>query len=200
MPRMPPFMEPSQYIRYVGAVLGFPKQITTVAAQQQKLRFIRLNARESPMKHARTFVNLAAGGRSALTAYADIRMDPGHVLQAFVGVSPGARVRIYHPSAERVLKWDRNDLVITEDDTANIEHEDSPIDDPRHEMWLSPGDNFVPSFEVQNSRRYVKSHQLYVLAAKYTFEFVDPIGEADIFQKLVEFKIPSKFVTFGGRI
>lgn len=207
MPRQPRFSEPSTYLRYVGPVLGETSlKSTKHVGAENELRFIRLNARESPLKLQRRFAAVGPGSRSTLLTFSDLEMDLKHIAQCYVGVSYGSRARVFHTLDERILKWDQQTLdQVTEDDTANLEYDDSPIDDPRFEFWVSPGENNVPAFDLENvandaTPRRTLNLELLILAAKYTYEFVFPDEEPDIYKKLSTFQIPSRFVTFGGKI
>lgn len=201
MPRMPAFAEPSTYIRYFGPVLTHP----SLRSNDAKLRFIRLHQREAPLKYDRVLTAIAPGAVSTLTTFGDLRMDPKHIAQVFVGVSVGGRMRVFHPFDERILKWDDPTLDIQERDTANVEHEESPAESPRYELWIAPTDNFVPAFDLENIEANVVPRRsldirVSILAAKFTYEFVEREVEADIFDKLSKFSIPSRMVTFGGKI
>lgn len=208
MPRLPPFRKPSSYIQYVGEVLTFPTLVTPAEGTRKVNRFIRLGARMGPLKLQHRFANVAAGitNVSSQVNFTDLELTPNHIAQLFIGVSRGGRVRVFHPMDERVLKWDQKTLdVENEDDTANLEHEDTPIESPRYEIWLAPTENFVPGFTAENVINDVTPARrvnvdLLVLAAKYTFEYVDPQREADVYDKLVRHQIPSHFVTFGGQV
>lgn len=205
MPRLPPFQEPSTYIRYVGPVLGHAGE-QSGSSGKTETRYLRLNAREAPLKYQYRSAFVNPGVQTALQTFGDFELTPKHIAQFFMGVSLGGRVRFYHPFDERVLKWDQPTLdLVNERDTANIEYEDSPIDDPQFEFWLAPTENFVPGVDVENvltdvvPRRSIDIHVLF-LAAKFTYEFVTRETDPDTYEKLRRFQIPSKHVTFGGKI
>lgn len=205
MPRLPKFQEPSTYIKYVGPVFVHPKQVVPSDASDVKLRFVRVLAREAPLKYVRTFANVGPGTVASGIIFGDLEQLPSHILQCFIGVSYGGRLRVFHPQDQRILKWDDQSLEIQERDTANIEWEDSPVEDPKFELWVAPTINFVPQLDAENVLSHVVPRrnidiQVFMLAAKYTYEFVEKTREADIYEKLVRHQIPSKYVTFGGKI
>lgn len=204
MARNPSFAEPSSYIRYVGPVIAHASQRSPEGGSETKLRFIRLNAREAPLKYPFRFASVAPGARSAAQNFGDLELLPSHIAQVFVGVSIGGRARIFHPFDERVLRWDQATMDdITEDDTGNLEYEDSPIDEPSFEMWLAPTENFVPGIDVVNvlsTPRRTMDIQVLFVAAKYTYEFVTQERDPETHDKLRKFQIPSRQVTFGGKI
>ncbi len=202
MPRLPPFAEPSTYLRAIAPKEG---QFNATEIVGSKVVFIRLGPREGPLKYQWDFGALAAGVRSSLKAFGDFQLKDNHIAQVYMGITPGARARFYPPLDLRLLEWDDPSLDIQKDDTGNIEYEDSPVDDPRFNFWLAPGLSFVPAADVQNTLSDVVparsiNIQLYFLAALYQFEFVDKEKEPEIWDKLSKFQIPSKFVTFGGAV
>lgn len=208
MARLPNFAEPSTYIKYRGPVLTWPTQVSASDDTADKIRFIRLNAREGPLKYPRILSpsgGLAPGIVSSPTNFGDLEMLPKHIAQVFIGVSYGTRIRVNHPLNERILKWDDNSLDITEADTANIEYEDSPIDEPKYELWLAPTVNYIFQLDAENILNDVRparsiNAQILILASKYTYEFVEPEREPDLYDNLRKHRIPSRWVNFGGRI
>ncbi len=206
MPRNVPFQEPSSYLRYVGAEVGESRDQSFRDVGASELRFIRLNAKESPIRIPFTFAAIAAGQRSAVQAFSDMVSNYNHILQVFMGISVGARARVFLPVDERILKLDENSLTQTvEKDTGIVEYEDSPIENPRYNFWVAPGKNYVPAIDVENTlsvERPLRAIDVQVLfyMAKYTYDLIDPAVEPDLHDKLKRFQIPSRHVTFGGRI
>jgi len=206
MPRTPKFAPPSSYIRYVGPVLGHAAQRSSGEGSEEQLRFIRLNAREGVLKYPYRFPFQAPATQSAAQSFSDLEMSPKHIAQVYFGISVGARARFYHPLDERLLKWDQPTLtLIQERDTGNIEYEDSPIEAPSFNFWLAPTENFVPAFDVENILSDIRplrtiDVQVLFLAMKYTYEFVTRKSDAETFEKLLRHQIPSRFVSFGGKI
>jgi hypothetical protein len=136
MARTPKFAEPSSYIRYVGPVLGSAAQRSAGGGSESELRFLRLNAREGPLKYPYRFARVAPGVANSPLTFADLELQPRHIAQVYFGISYGGRARFYHPFDERLLKWDDPSLAnIQEKDTANIEHDDSPLEAPRFSFW-----------------------------------------------------------------
>lgn len=206
MPRNVPFQEPSTYVRYVGPVVGESRDQSFRDEGQSTLRFIRLNAREGPLKLRYTFPNIAVGSRSNVQSFSDLAGNYNHLLQVFFGISVGGRARIYLPVDERINKLDEGALQqTTDDDAGQLDHEDSPIENPRYHFWVAPGKNFVPSIDVQNILNDVQPSrnldvQVLFYASKFTFDLVDKQSEPDIYDKLAKNQIPSRQITFGGRI
>ena len=206
MPRNVPFAEPSTYIRYVGPVVGESRDQSFRDEGQSTLRFIRLNSSEGPVKLPFTYPAIAAGGRSQSQSFSDLVSNYNHIQQVFMGVSYGARARVFLPVDERIIKLDEGALQQTTDnDAGQIDYEDSPIDNPRFHFWVAPGKNFVPSIDMQNILSDVQPPrtidlQVLFYLMKFTFDLVDRQSEPDVYDKLAKFSIPSTHITFGGRI
>lgn len=201
------FPQPSEYIGYMGPVLTHPKLVSqAVDGTETKLRFIRLNAREGPLKYPYRFPNIASGATSASQNFGDLELLPKHIALVYFGISYGARAQVYHPLDERLLKWDQATLdLIQEKDTGNIDWEDSPIEDPKYGFWLAPTENFVPGLVVENVLSHVRPPRslnidVVFWASKYTYEFVTRESEAEIHDKLVKHQIPWRYATFGGKV
>lgn len=206
MPRNVPFADPSSYLRYMGPVVGENRDQTFRQEARSQLRFIRLNAREGPIRVPLKIANVAPGARSAVQSMSDMVGAPNHLHQVFMGISYGARARFYLPLDERILKLDESALTqVVEQDTNVLEYEDTPIDNPRFQFWVAPGKNFVPAVEVENvlsdvqPRRTIDVDLLFYMT-KFTYDIIDPQAEPEIHDKLIKFQIPSKHVSFGGRI
>lgn len=201
MPRLPKFAEPSTFVRFYGGKANWPR----VEASDTELQYIRLLARESPLKYHFRFASVGAGVVASQKTFGDLELKPEHIAQVYVGVSYGARARLYHPLDVRLLKWDELVKDVQEKDTANIEHEDSPLESPRKEIWIAPTNNLVPAMDVENIMTHVLPARsidvhLMFLAALFQYEFVDRASEPEIYEKLVRSQIPSRFITFGGKV
>lgn len=200
------FPEPSQYIRYVGPVLAHSSLRSPEGGSEERLRFIRLNAREGPLKYPYRFNSVAPGAVSSAQSFGDLELAPKHIAKFYFGISYGARARLFLPFDERILRLDQPTLdLIQEKDTANIDWEDSPIEEPKFNFWLAPTENFVPAVDVENVLSHIRpARNLNVDIAfygmKYTYEFVTKEADPENFEKLRRFQIPSDFATFGGKI
>lgn len=201
MSSLPNFAEPNTFIRFQAPTQQFPSGKREAAS----LRFIRLRNREAPLKLVHRFTDLTPGERSDQKTFSDLEMAPDHVLHVFVGISPGARARFWHPNDVRILQWDESDLDAAERDTSNIEHKESPLENPQFDFWVAPTMNFTPAFDVEN----ILSHtlpgrtidvQLKFLGAKYTFDMIEKEESPELFRQLRNFELPSTFATFGGEI
>lgn len=199
MARLPNFASPGQYVEFIGQKIEFP----TMQSEGSTRRFLRLGVRESPLKYHFRFANLAAGARSSLQTFNDLEMEPKHICQAFLGISYGGRLRLSQPVDQRLLKWDKSVEDVNEIDTGNIEHEDSPIEDPRFELWIAPTENYVPAVDVENVMTHVRPARsidihLRFVGALFQYDMIDQAKEPEIYDKLVTRKIPSRPITFGG--
>lgn len=202
--RLPDFEQPMSFLRFFGPRLDFPNLRVREGAT---LQFMRLLEAEGPLQGQHRFEDVSPGERSGRQNFTDLEMDDGHIAQVFIGVSPGGQLRVFHPNDLRVLDWDENTPEqFNEDDTGILEHVDSPIERPSFEFWVAGGtENFTPAFDVRNAlvdvvpRRSIDIEVVF-LATKYTFDFIDPRSERDLFQKLERGIIASHHADFGGGI
>lgn len=145
---LPRFSEPGTYKRYLGANI-LNDQDPTV-----KIRYILLQERVYPLKYPFQFTStqaapIAAGAKTDPFTFRDLDPKPGHVYETFLGLTPGARYQLSHPFDIRQLKWDEKIQDITEDYTANLEYDESPIDAPTFRIWIPQGKRY-PSIVAQN--------------------------------------------------
>lgn len=200
MPLEPKFLEPGQYIRHFGKNINDP-----AGDPEVKFRFIRLQEREKPLRYPFKFASLALDAVATEKIFSDLDPAVDHLYEVFLGVSAGARYRIFHPFDERLLKWDINVADIPEDRTGVVTFEESPTVAPLFTIWIAPGkrypaiapqNNISELLSVPTTGRAITPFIIWV-AARWLFEYVDEAKEPEIFDMLRKFKIPSEPVTFG---
>lgn len=192
MPIMPKFREPGDYLRYFGPSITRPQQDPT-----KKFRYIQLLERMAPLKYPYTFPSVAAGAKSDDITFDELQPDNIHIYEAYLGVKPGARIFVWHPYDEKVLKWDEKIEDIDEDYTANITHEESPYEAPEYSIWIKrDGYPLLKAMNITWPRKSIKPEIIW-LAAKFKFE---EITDGELLDMLKKRKIPSTPISFGGEI
>lgn len=199
-PMMPSFQEPGAYIRYYGSSVS--NRNDTV----KKIRYIHLLEREAPQRYPFKFpLSLAVDAKSAASTFNDLDVAMGHIVQLFLGVSPGLRMQIFMPFDTRLLRWDTTIAAISDDQTAVVTHGLSPYELPVFDMWVQPNKNY-PALIAQNASADLlripggKTLLPFIMFTGATFR-VEVIQEgSEVFDMLSKNKIPSRPITFGGSI
>lgn len=182
------FQQPGRYERYFGANIARPQ-----TDSEKRTRFIRLLDRQFPLKYPFSFPSLAANAKSDDQSFDELNPDEDHIYQAFLGVTPGVRLLVFHPLDVRQLRWDERVTDIDEDATAHLTSRESPYNDPDFSIWIS--NERFPALRVQNISHEAIVPRILWIAAKFTFE---DVTDPDLLDKLNRKKIPSEPVTFGG--
>jgi len=116
-----------------------------------------------------------------------------HFHQCFIGVAPKSIYYLWHPINEKRLKWHETVEDISEDDTAYIDYERSPLDDPRFERWVLRNKYF--GIEPKNIHSQAMKPKVKILAAEIKAEHI--LDEA-LLTKLKKHEIPSIPITLEG--
>lgn len=199
----PPFEEPGHYIRYFGKNVTDP-----VSDPDLKTRYIRLLDREKTLRYPFKMgtVVTAIDVRTGETTFSDLEPSTRHLYQAFLGVQPGAFFEVSHPQDERTLKWDVNVSAIPEGVTAVITYKESPYEAPVFSIWIPPGRSQYPKLNaLVRMQELIAGGKSIIpagiwLSSRFSFTHVEASKEADIYDMLTKFKIPSTPVTFGGSL
>jgi len=156
------FLEPGHFVRIWDREL-------------RRFVFYRLLEREGPLKYPYTYAVLKANTTCSEKIFEDLNPSKNHIYQCFLGIRDGLRLNVWHPYDEKMLLWDETDLDdVSSSDTANLEYEDTPYDEPTFQFWIIR--DRYPGFVVKNlyGNRKVRP-QIIVYGMKFDYEVVtDP--------------------------
>jgi len=192
MPIIPEFREPGDFLRHFGPSVEHPQR-----DPEKKFRYILLQERMAPLKYPYTFASVASGEKSDDITFDELQPDSIHIYEAYLGVKPGARIFIWHPYDEKILKWDTKIEDIAEDYTANITHEESPHEAPVFSIWIKR--DAYPLLSAMNITWPGKSIKPEIIWLTAMFNFME-ITNGELLDKLEKRKIPSTPISFGGAI
>lgn len=181
------FFPPDSFIRHFDA-------------QDRVFKYTHLVEAEGPIHYPFRFGALAVGAEaSGPTTFTDLRpsKDNNHLYQAFLGLYPAIRYKIYHPFDQRQLLLDQTPDDVSEDLVSNLTYGDSPHDAPAVSIMIS--EQYYPAFRPRNVGVAPIHPKIDIIMVKYRVEFDDAIA-ADVKSQLLAGKIAAAVITFGGRI
>lgn len=158
---------------------------------KKKFTFLKLLEREAPLKYPYTFAALTAGSTSTETFFNELDPSKRHIYQIFLGVRPGVKVYIWSPYDEKRLKWDEDISDIEEDETATVEYEDSPYEDPQFQLWVIR--DRYPGLKIKNIINRTLYPQIIFIGAKFNYE---EVTDTEILDKLKRGVIKSTPITW----
>ncbi|MEW6624554.1 MAG: hypothetical protein AB1420_15770 [Bacillota bacterium] len=155
---------------------------------------------EKPLIYTYTFPSTAAKTKATVHNFEDLNphkdvVDNNKVIyryfhQCFIGVAPEGYYYIWHPYTEKMLKWHEKIEDIDEDETAYIDYERSPFDNPEFELWVTRDRYF--GIEPKNMATEAKKPKVRILAAEIKAE---KIYDEALLAKLEKKEIPSIPIT-----
>ena len=114
------------------------------------------------------------------------RVSHRYFHQCFIGVAPEGQYYVWHPYTDKMLKWHEKIKDIDEDNTAYIDYERSPFDNPEFELWVTRDRYF--GIEPKNVSTESKKPKVRILAQEIKAEKIyDPV----LLKKLETKEIPS---------
>ena len=101
---------------------------------------------EKPLTYTYNFPSTAYGSEATQKNFKDINpaedirdgdaVKYRYFYQCFLGVAHGFRYKVWHPYDSRMLKWHEALADVPEDETAYIDHDKAPYDNPSFEIWV----------------------------------------------------------------
>lgn len=197
-PIVPEFAEPGSYIRYFGVNILDPIDDTKM------FRYVRLLEREAPLRYPFEFSSLAVDAVGSSVTFSDLEPGRRHLYQAFLGIAPGVRIRVFLPLETRILRFDQNIAQISDDQTGVLTHGLSPYEQPQYEMWIPPNKQF-PALVPQNATADLLGvpggktilPRVIFINALFNYEIIE---DPSLLDMLTKKKIPSKPISFGGSV
>ncbi|ODS41517.1 MAG: hypothetical protein A7315_05955 [Candidatus Altiarchaeales archaeon WOR_SM1_79] len=150
--------------------------------------FRRLLQKEGPLTYPRTFTALTTDTKSDLVIFDELDPDEKHIYQLLLGVSPGVYYYVWHPYDEKMLKWDEaGDITdIDEDQTAVLEYEDTPYNDPQFEVWVIP--DKYPALQVKRIQHEKVIPRVVFKGFKFNYE---EVTDPTVLDNLKKGRVPS---------
>jgi hypothetical protein len=181
------FFPPDSFIRWFDA-------------NDRVWKYTHLVEAEGPIFYPFRFPALAVGSEAdSPTTFEDLRpsKDNKHIYQAYLGLYPALRYKLYHPYDIRQLLLDETPDDINEDLVSNLTYADSPNDSPAVSIFIS--EQYYPAFRPRNVGIAAVHPKIDITMVKYKVEFDADIA-ADVKSALLTGTLPSSVITFGGRI
>ena len=155
---------------------------------------------EKPLIYTYTWPLTARDAKATIHNFADLnphkdvvannRIKHRYFHQCFIGVAPLSRYYISHPYDKKILKWHEKITDIVEDDTAYIDYERSPFDNPEFELWVIRDRYF--GIEPKNVHTESVKPKVRILAAEIKAE---PIYDEALLVKLEKKEVTSTPIT-----
>lgn len=192
MSYLPSFPEPGSYLRYwdIGS---------------HRTQFLELVDKRGPLTYNRRLGSLASGASSSLITLPDLEPDRrlSHRYMVYIGVKPGAFLRLWHPYDFEQYNWDKAPQDISRDVTRKITYRESPAEKPTISFWVEPG-RYPGVIAVNVMERTIIPEVVFVAAKYRVKEENPPIPENAIDQATLDQlrtgAIPSMPVYFGGEL